>query len=95
MYITVVINMKNPNALIAMAQVAQNANNPYAAFCEYIKYCIFMNTEDTMHITEIREAVGREFGIYIPHNVLLKCLTLGMYFVKQYRQKRDFPLQEK
>lgn len=27
--------------------------------------------------------------------LLLKCLTLGMYFVKQYRQKRDFPLQEK
>ena len=75
MYITVVINMKNPNALIAMAQVAQNAHNPYAAFCEYIKYCIFINTEDRMHITEIREAVGREFGIYIPHNVLLKCLT--------------------
>lgn len=75
MYITVVINMKNPNALIAMAQVAQNAHNPYAAFCEYIKYCIFINTGDRMHITEIREAVGREFGIYIPHNVLLKCLT--------------------
>ena len=33
MQIMVVINMKNPNALIAMAQVAQNANNPYAAFC--------------------------------------------------------------
>lgn len=75
MFITVVINMKNSNALIAMAQVAQNANNPYAAFCEYIKYCIFINTEDRMHITEIREAVGREFGIYIPHNVLLKCLA--------------------
>ena len=42
MQIMVVINMKNPNALIAMAQVAQNANNPYAAFCEYIKYCIFI-----------------------------------------------------
>lgn len=41
MHFTVVIDMKNPNALIAMAQVAQNAKNPYAAFCEYIKYCVF------------------------------------------------------
>ena len=79
MYITVVINMKNPNALIAMAQVAQNANNPYAAFCEYIKYCIFINTEDTMHITEIREAVGREFGIYIPHNVLPELIVINSH----------------
>lgn len=92
MQIMVVINMKNPNALIAMAQVAQNANNPYAAFCEYIKYCIFINTEDTMHITEIREAVGREFGIYIPHNVLLKCLAFivndGVILCKDHDVKR-------
>ena len=32
MYFMVVINMRNPNALIAMAQVAQNAKNPYEAF---------------------------------------------------------------
>lgn len=75
MHTTVVINMKNPNALIAMAQVAQNANNPYASFCEYIKYCIFVNISDTMTLAEIREAVGSEFGLFIPHNVLLKCLT--------------------
>ena len=31
MHFTVVIDMKNPNALIAMAQVAQNANNPYTS----------------------------------------------------------------
>lgn len=76
MYITVVINMKNPNALIAMAQVAQNANNPYAAFCEYIKYCIYKNTSNTMTITEIRKEVGTEFGLFIPHNILLKCLSI-------------------
>lgn len=26
-------------------------------------------------LTEIREAVGKEFGLYMPHNVLLKCLA--------------------
>lgn len=67
--------MKNPNALIAMAQVAQNANNPYEAFCEYIKYCVFSNVSSIMTLSEIRTAVGKEFGLYIPHNVLMKCLS--------------------
>ena len=75
MYLMVVINMKNPNALIAMAQVAQNANNPYEAFCEYIKYCVFSNVSSIMTLSEIRTAVGKEFGLYIPHNVLMKCLS--------------------
>lgn len=75
MHFVVVVNMKNPNALIAMAQVAQNANNPYAAFCEYIKYCIFSNVSDMMTLSEIRTAVGKEFGLYMPHNILMKCLS--------------------
>lgn len=66
--------MKNLNALIAMAQVAQNANNPYATFCEYIKYCVFTNVSEKMTITEIKEALGREFGLLLPHNILLRCL---------------------
>ena len=67
--------MRNPNALIAMAQVAQNANNPYEAFCEYIKYCVFSNVSSIMTLSGIRTAVGKEFGLYIPHNVLMKCLS--------------------
>lgn len=54
MHFTVVIDMKNPNALIAMAQVAQNANNPYAAFCEYIKYCVFSTASSVVTLSEIR-----------------------------------------
>lgn len=75
MYFTVVINMRNPNALIAMAQVAQNANNPYEAFCEYIKYCVFSNVSSIMTLPEIKTAVGKEFGLYIPHNILVRCLS--------------------
>ena len=75
MRFTVVINMRNPYALIAMAQVAQNAANPYEAFCEYIKYCVFSNVSSIMTLSEIRTAVGKEFGLYIPHNVLMKCLS--------------------
>ena len=75
MHIMVVINVRNPNALIVMAQVAQNANNPYEAFCEYIKYCVFSNVSSIMTLSEIRTAVGKEFGLYIPHNILTKCLS--------------------
>ncbi len=75
MCFTVVINMRNPNALIAMAQVAQNANNPYDVFCEYIKYCVFSNASNIMTLSEIRTAVGKEFGLYMPHNILVKCLS--------------------
>ncbi len=74
MLYTVVISMKNSNALIAMAQVAQNAKNPYEAFCEYISICIFSNVSDTMELSEIRTAVGEKFA-FIPHNVLMKCLS--------------------
>ncbi len=66
--------MKNPNTLIAMALVSQNASNPYAVFCEYIKYCIFKNVDDVMMLTEIRDAVSNEFGLYIPYNIAMKCL---------------------
>lgn len=71
----VVIVMQNPNALIAMALISHNAKNPYTVFCEYIKYCIYANAEDTMTLPEIRKAVGDEFGLFLPYNVAIKCLT--------------------
>lgn len=76
MLVTVVIDMKNPNALISMAIVSQNADNPYSVFCEYIKYCIFTNNTNTMSISEVRDAVSNEFGILIPYNVTTKCLSV-------------------
>ncbi len=72
--IEVVINMKNPNALIAMAQMSENANNPYATFCEYIKYCIFTNVSDSITISEIQAKVGESFGINIPLNIISQCI---------------------
>ena len=72
----VVVNMNNPNALIVMAQVSQNANNPYLVFCEYIKYCLFVNTSSKMVIKNLVIAIGKEFGIQIPYNIVIKCLSL-------------------
>ena len=70
------VDVKNPNALISMAYVSQNANNPYAVFCEYIKYCIAINTSDTVSLADVRTSVGNEFGLHLPYNVALKCLKI-------------------
>lgn len=69
-----VIDMENPNALIAIAHVTENAKNPYAAFCEYIKYCMMSGPEDVFTEQGIRDAVNKEFGIKLPHHVVVRCL---------------------
>lgn len=88
----VVVNMNNPNALIAMAQVSQNANNPYLVFCEYIKYCLFVNTSSKMFIKDLIIAIGKEFGIQIPYNIVINCLKRleksGNILIKKHQIKR-------
>lgn len=84
--------MQNPNALIAMAHVSESANNPYSAFCEYIKYCITVNSTDRMTMQEIKAAVVREFGICIPYNVLKRCFVMlakdGFIALNEYQIER-------
>lgn len=70
----VMINMHNSNALVAMAQVSQNSNNPFAVFGEYIKYCIFSNTSKTLVIQDISTDLNEKFGLEMPKNVILRCL---------------------
>lgn len=66
--------MQNPNALIAMAQVSQNADNPYAVFGEFIKYCIFQKEQNKIMVKEIIDDIEKEFGIHMPYNVIIYCL---------------------
>lgn len=67
--------MQNPNALIAMAHVSLNANDPYAVFTEFFKYCIFVDPSDQIKLSEVITAVGEEFGLFVPHHIALKCLS--------------------
>lgn len=76
MYTMVVIDMQNPNALISMAYVSENSSNPFAVFCEFIKYCIFTNPSDYIMLSDIRNAVSEEFGLFLPHNVIVRCLSI-------------------
>lgn len=70
----VVIKMENPNALMAVAYVSQNDNNIYDVFCEYIKYCLSKKSQTNFILNDIRKDIADEFGIELPHNVLLFCL---------------------
>lgn len=92
MHTMVVIDMQNPNALISMAYVSENAGNPFAVFCEFIKYCIFTNSSEYMRLSDIIESVSKEFGLLLPHNVILNCLTIlkkdGSIIEERYQIKR-------
>ena len=68
------IDMKNKNALITMAHVSENADNPYFVFCEFIKYCIHKETSKEMQVDELRRSVGNELGINIPQNIINQCI---------------------
>ena len=84
----VVIFMNNSNALISMALVSQNAENPFHAFCEYIKYCVTVNGDGKVLISDIRESVEKEFGIRLPRNIIKICLEYlsDEGFVKQVNE---------
>lgn len=68
--------MNNVNALIAMAQVSENSNNPYKVFCNYIKYCICTKNYTSLTLKDIIDLVGNEFGLRLPHNIALYCLQI-------------------
>ena len=76
MSLEVLINMKNRNALIAIAHFSENSRNPYAVFCEYIKYCLSLSSTDNMTITELGRAVEAEFGIRMPKHILARCMMI-------------------
>ena len=84
----VVLDMQNQNALISMACVSQFADNPYSVFCEYLKYCIFTHTEGFISIVTLRKSVNESFGIELPHNIIVNCLSVlqkeGLISVENY-----------
>ncbi len=84
----VVIILQNTNALISMALVSQNADNPYHAFCEYIKYCVTVSARKRVLISDIKESVEKEFGIRLPRNIIKICLEYlsAEGFVKQHNE---------
>lgn len=99
MTLEVMIQMQNPNALIAMAQVSSSSNNPYSVFCEYIKYCMAIHPTELITITELVKSVRDQFGIHLLYNVTLQCMQilskLGYASIqdKCYHREGDFDIK--
>lgn len=85
----VVICMENPNALMAVAYISQNDNNIYGVFCEYIKYCISKYDCKLIMLKDVYDDIAKEFGIKVPHNILLFCLNMmdKEGFLKVFKDK--------
>lgn len=76
LYVEVIIDMENSNALTSVAYISQSNGNPYHVFCEYIKYCLTMHSSDQMAVGNLRIALYNEFGTFFPRNVLERCIRL-------------------
>lgn len=72
----VVVNLNNPYALIVMAHVSENADNPYSVFCEIIKYCVYSSANNQLTFDETQELLSKKSGIKLPNNVLVQCLRI-------------------
>lgn len=75
MYLGVILDMKNVNALISMAQVSENANNPFSVFCEHIKYVLTIKKDEFIDFNELKKSILTESGIVMPNNVIVQCLN--------------------
>ena len=70
-----VLDVANPNTLIALAYIRVE-KNPLCVFCNYICYC--MKNIDKKYIAplEILEAVKKEFGINMSTHMLRECVRI-------------------
>ena len=74
MLIAEVLTLENIYALVAIAYVSENSDNPYFAFGKYIKYCLMLNTKGSITVKELQSTVENEFGIRLPMHILGVCL---------------------
>ena len=71
----VVINLKNKNALIALAYIKTN-ENPVVVFCNYILYVLSKSSTRSMRIDELHDSVFEEFGLDLPIQMINICVRI-------------------
>lgn len=71
----VMINMNNPNALIALAYIKTN-DNPLKVFCNYILYLLMKSPYKKLRADELKEHFRSEFGLNIPQQIIRNCGNL-------------------
>ena len=71
----VVINLKNKNALVALAYIKTN-ENPVVVFCNYILYVLSKSSTQSMRIDELHDSVYEEFGLDLPIQMINICTKI-------------------
>ena len=69
------INLKNKNALIALAYIKTN-ENPVVVFCNYILYVLSKSSTRSMRIDELHDSVFEEFGLDLPIQMINICVRI-------------------
>lgn len=69
------IDMKNGNALIALAYVKET-ENPLEVFCNYIVICLLESSEKKLRCDEIETKINERFGLNMPSNLLKMCCRI-------------------
>lgn len=71
----VVIDLKNKNALVALAYIKTN-DNPVEVFCSYILYVLSKANNQNMRIDELHAALNIEFGLDLPIQMINICTNI-------------------
>ena len=71
----VVIDLKNRNALVALAYIKTN-ENPVVVFCNYILYVLSKAATKSLRIDELHDAVFVEFGLDLPIQMINICVSI-------------------
>lgn len=71
----VMINMNNPNTLIALAYIKTN-DNPIIVFCNYILYLLTISPTQSLRADELGNNLKDKFGLDMPQSMLSSCIKI-------------------
>jgi hypothetical protein len=70
-----VIDLKNKNALVALAYIKTN-ENPVDVFCTYTLYVLSKATGHSLRIDEVRDKILDKFGLDLPIQMINLCARI-------------------
>lgn len=71
----VMIDMNNPNTLVALAYIKTN-DNPLHVFCNYILYLLINALNQTLRADELQNQLKENFGLDMPYNLIKSCTNI-------------------
>lgn len=69
------IDVKNENALIALAYIKET-DNPLAVFCNYVLICLIITPTSSFRHDELSDKISEQFGLKMPQHMLKMCCRI-------------------